>query len=238
MLLTGCSVTKTSKTGSVRPVSGIAIEEVRKRNLSETDFNIQKAEVEATIKGNKIKFIASIKYKVPEQWLISLKSSTGIEAARVFITSDTVLINDKFHKKLYFGNSRTVTEKYGIPLAGLSVLLGDLIENEKVKENSEQCRKGIYELTIEFQEIEIRYIIGCREHKVLQATISDGNSDEVKIVFSKMKAVYQRTYPEEIHIRESKNDLGLNIKIRRINFDKIEKLNFIPGKGYEQILIK
>ena len=39
--------------------------------------------------------MATIKYELPDKYLISIRSKAGIEAARIFITKDTVLINDR-----------------------------------------------------------------------------------------------------------------------------------------------
>jgi hypothetical protein len=237
-VLSGCSVSKTSINRIARPASSIKMEEIRKRNLSNEDFSIQKAEIDANVNGENVKFIASVKYKNEGKWMLSLKSNTGIEAVRALITSDTVLINDRFHKKLYYGNSTFIEKKYGIPVAGLPVLLGDFIETDGKEENSGKCNEGINEQTLNFGNLEAKYVISCKEFKTVRTNIINPGKGEVQIYFSKLKEVENRKFPAKISVKDSEDSIGIKINIKKIEFKNIENFDFIPGKGYEKILIK
>ena len=113
------------------------MERIENQNLTKRNFFIQKAEIEILSEEENQKLIASIKFIYPDQYLISLKSKTGIEAARIFITDDTVLINDRINRKLYFGKPAQLKNKYGISPAVLPVVLGDFIKgNSKLDEQN------------------------------------------------------------------------------------------------------
>ena len=78
----------------------------REKNITETDFNIRKAEIEIKNNDQKQKLLANLKYKNPGTYLLSIRGKTGIEAARVYITKDTILINDRINKRLFYGSTR------------------------------------------------------------------------------------------------------------------------------------
>ena len=144
------------------------IGETRKHNLSNNDFNVKRADVVLNVNGDEQKFIASFKYKLPGIWLISMKSNTGIEAARAWITADTVLINDRLHKKLYYGKSNSLEEKYGIAVRAIPVLMGDFIEADRKIDNSIDCIEGIDEEVEKFENCKVEYVISCRENKMIR----------------------------------------------------------------------
>jgi hypothetical protein len=239
-VLSGCSAVKTGKTRVINTslISAGDIRETRKNNLSNDDFNVQRADVVLNANGNEQKFIASFKYKLPGIWLISIKSNTGIEAARVWITDDTVLINDRLHKKLYYGKSSILEEKYGIPVKAIPVLIGDFIETDRKIENSIDCREGIDDEVAQFKNFKVEYVISCRESKTLESKIVSPNKNAVQISYSKTKKNNNRKYPTKIILKDPKENVVIEIKIRSIDFNNNEKIEFIPGKGYEKVLLK
>ena len=231
------------KTGKTRIINSPVIStgdigETRKNNLSNGDFNVQRADVVLDVNGDEQKFIASFKYKTPGIWLISMKSNTGIEAARAWITADTVLINERMHKKLYYGKSSALQEKYGIPVKAIPVLVGDFIEAEGKIKNSIDCVQGVDKEVTKFENFTVEYVISCRENKTLESKILIPNKNAVIISYSKTKRDSIRKFPTKIVIHDSEANLVIEIKIRNIDFKNIDKLDFIPGKGYDKILLK
>ena len=63
--------------------------------------------------------------------MITVRSRTGIEAGRAFITSDTLIIKDRFNKKLLVGKPETLAKKYGIDPSFLFTILGDIVVEDK-----------------------------------------------------------------------------------------------------------
>ena len=240
IVFSGCSAVKTGKTRIINKslISKDNIGETRKNNLSNNDFNVQRAEVVSNVNGDEQKFMASFKYKLPGIWLISMKSNTGIEAARVWITADTVLINDRLHKKLYYGKSSSLEKKYGIPVKAIPVLIGDFIEAEKMINDSIQCIEGINEEVAKFENFKVEYLISCRENKMISTKILNPGKSDILISYSKIHKIENKKFPAKIRINDSEEKIVIVIQIRKIDFSKIDKMNFIPGKGYEKVLIK
>ena len=59
---------------------------------------------------------------MPDKFLISIKSHTGIEVARIFLTGDSIMINDRINKKLYYGSTSYLKNKYGLTTAVFPVI--------------------------------------------------------------------------------------------------------------------
>jgi hypothetical protein len=239
ILFTNCSALKTGKTITEQinnPCFELA--NVKNQNLSANDFNIKKAEIEINIDNEKQKLLASVKYKTPGRWLICLKSTTGIEVARAFITVDTLLINDRLHKKLYYGSIRSIEKKYGIPFITLPVLFGDFIAGNVSVRDSAKCIDGRDMKTFKFGESEIEYLLSCKDNKIISSKIRRPGGNEIQVSYSKMKLVNKYKYPARLIIRDPSEKCILEIKIRNIEFKNIEKVDFIPGKGYNYILLK
>jgi len=240
IVLSGCSAVNKGKTRMINTSleSRSDIGETRKHNLSNNDFNVKRADVVLNVDGDEQKFIASFKYKLPGIWLISMKSNTGIEAARVWITADTVLINDKLHKKLYYGKSSTLEEKYGIAVRAIPVLMGDFIEADRKIDNSIDCIEGVDEEVAQFENFRVEYVISCRENKILESKILRPDKNTMRINYYKTKKDGNQKYPTKIIFTDSEANNIMEIKIRDIDFNNIDKLGFIPGKGYEKVLLK
>jgi hypothetical protein len=214
------------------------IKETRDGNLSCADFNIIRADVAAGINGEKQKFIASFKYDFPDRWLISLRSNTGIEAVRAWITVDTVLINDRLHKKLYYGSGSIIKRKYGIPVNAIPVMFGDLIESGKGMEDSIKCNNGVHDYKGEINNLNEELRINCREKKVTGCRIHNYGKGEIQFTYSKFKKIGNKEIPGKIAISYPEENINIELSIRKIDLDSVENMNFIPGKGYERILIK
>lgn len=239
VLLTGCSTLKSGKTKTEHISSlSLGLEKIKAQNLSDNDFNIKKAEVEITIGDEKQKLLASVKYKTPGFWLVSLKSNTGIEVARAYMTADTLLINDRLQKKLFYGKTNAIEKKYGIPFIALPVMFGDFIVGNLSGMDSTICTEGRNTQTIKFEKFEIKYFINCRDSKIISSNIRDLENKEIQITYSKISLVDNKKYPARILVRDKTENCVIEIRIRNIDFNNIEKIDFIPGKGYENILLK
>ncbi len=219
-------------------VSVADIGEMRKHNLSNNDFSVKRADVVLKVNGDEQKFITSFKYKIPGIWLISMKSNTGIEAARAFITADTVLINDRLHKKIYYGKSNTFEEKYGIAVKTIPVLMGDFIEADRKIDNSINCIEGVDKEVAQFENFRVEYLISCRENKILRSKIIHLDKDTIRVNYYKTKKDGNNKYPTKIIFTDSEANNIMEIKIRDMDFNNIDKIDFIPGKGYEKVLLK
>jgi hypothetical protein len=235
----GCSaVKKEEKSRITAEISNIvSLTDVKASNISNNDFFITKAEIEILNNGERQKFIASFKFKNPGIYLISLRNNAGIEGARIYISKDTILINDRINKKLYCGSGRYIRSKYGINTSTIPVIIGDFIDEEEKKITEFKCSNNKSEISEITEEKEIKYIIDCREGKISETKIIHG-TEGIVLVFSKFINNNRKHYPQSIKIEESKKESEINIKIRKIEFNPIEKVVFIPGKEYEKVVLK
>jgi len=209
---------------------------VLKQNLTNSGFFISKAQVTLTTDGEKTKFIASVKFESPDRYLISLKSKAGMEAARIFISSDTILVNDRINRKLYHGRADYLNFKYGIPVRLLPCIFGDLVLPDNSK-NLEGCDNNISKQDYLGNGVKYTYIIDCRKGKVIGLqNFSEINSKEVIIYFNKFLDFNSIRYPSIINFIYSGNEV--NIKIEKLEYPWNGNIEFISGNRYELIDLK
>jgi hypothetical protein len=237
--ISGCSaVKKEEKTRILDDAANVlSLNELIKANLTNNDFNIIKAEIEVINKGEKQRFIAGLKYKAPGTYLISLKSKAGIEGARIFISQDTILVNDRLNKKLFYGSPAFLKQKYGVSTDALPVVMGDYIEEIDKGNIIVNCTKNRRIITEVIEKKEFNYTIDCRERKVIETRINNETEGFI-LLFGKFNDFSGKHFPGSIRIEDNYNDNSINIYIEKIEFNLIEKIEFIPGKGYERIEMK
>ena len=83
-----------------------------------------------------------MKYRLPGNYLVSIRNKTGMEAARVYVTHDTVLINDRIYRKLYIGSNEYLLKKYGIATNSLPLVFGDYLKGLSEVEILKDCSNG------------------------------------------------------------------------------------------------
>jgi hypothetical protein len=234
---TGCSVfhpTERSGYNGLDKSDASSIEQlVVKQNITSHSFFISKARIELISNEGKDNFLATIKFIYPDTFLLSLRSKTGIEAARIFFTSDTILINDRINRELRYGRLGNAGRKYGVTPEIIPVLLGDFIgSNGNQKDN--QCVNGIAVFNTTIAGSKIRYEIDCGRAKVTSFSkeSSNGNSSTI-INFSKFIRVADSFFPSDINVDYS--EMKLNIKIDKIQYPWNGNIEFIHGSNYELV---
>lgn len=207
--------------------------------MTSRDFNIVKAEVEVLNNGDSQKLIASMKYRIPGNYLLSIRNKTGIEAARVYLTHDTVLINDRIYRKLYCGSNEYLLKKYGIATNSLPLVLGDYLNGLSDVEILKDCSDGISQIQGYFDRKEIWYYLDCNRLKVTAVTISDKmGTDGINMRFSDFRFNGNNSYPAVISIEDMMEKTKIVIKILSVEFSENDKIEFVPGKNYERIILK
>jgi hypothetical protein len=231
----GCAATRNKSTLYPALLNGNIIENARLQNLSNNSYFIQKAEIEVFTNDRKEKFVGTIKFEKPDKYLISLKSKAGIEGARIYITKDTILINDRINKKLYYGTAAYLKLKYGISANLLPLIFGDIsldsnCENITINCNEERARidcpvKGTY----------LKYVIDCKNSKT--SAVGLGEQD-INLKFDKYFVLSNILVPRTIDFKAEKYDMAINIKIVKVEYPWNGSVSFIPGKGYEIIKLR
>lgn len=241
--LAGCSASKyhvNSNTDKKNiDLVNFDLSEVKKNNLTSFSFFIQKAEVEIVNQGEKQKFIASLKYRNPDSFLISLRSTTGIEAARIFLSKDTVLINDRINKTFYFGSYEETRKKYGFSWKLLPLLFGDVIANTKSESSLYYCEKGISTIETFIDEFKISYIIDCKRMKSISVSVTrDIDTKPVYIQYEDYNNLANVIFTKKASIADLNNFDIINIKFSKLEIPWEGTIKFVTGNNYEQKEIK
>jgi hypothetical protein len=238
IFITGCSAIKQRsnlKYASSEELKGDALlEAVRNQNLTNSSFFIQKAEIDISSEKENQKLIASIKYEFPDKYLVSLKSRTGIEAARIFISKDTVLINDRIKRILYFGTPEYLKKKFGVPPNVLPVVLGDFMYDNKNSSKEQYCIDGKIGFDYDTKGIKYRYIVDCSKLKTVTITReSDSGNNLMEIAYNHFVNIFNGLTPSGIRISYGNSIIG--IKLGKIESPWNGSIEFIPGKKYDLI---
>lgn len=240
ILISGCSILK--RESKISPETEYSLEISKKsiieKNLTEGNFNIQKAEIQYIEDGTTINLIASLKYRLDRKYLISLRSRSGIEIARISISKDTILVNDRINKKLYYGSSDYLQKKYGISTDALPLLLGDLVLDNG-KEIIIECNNGRGEIKGNLNSRNINYKADCTKKKATNIIIENYTGESrIEIKLENFQNSDGKIFPETIEIVDPDNKSKIVIRIKKIVFNSNEEIKFVPGADYEKIKIK
>ncbi|RPI70750.1 MAG: DUF4292 domain-containing protein [Ignavibacteriales bacterium] len=241
LLASACSVSRRSvlvyKESEVDKLT--LFDRIREKNISGTDFNIKKAEIEVNNNDQKQKLLANLKYKNPGIYLLSIRSKTGIEAARVYITTDTILVNDRINKRLFYGSTSFLERKYGISAEALPLVFGDFIFGLQNENGENRCEEGEKQFQTSFKERSVEGIIDCKRNKIISNKMGDvlgGNA--INFTYSDFNYSGRLIFPMKIRIEDIEEKTIINVAIKSIEFVKNESIEFIPGSKYDKVLLK
>jgi len=206
---------------------------VVKQNITRHNFFISKARVEVVSDNGRDNFLATVKFLYPDTFLISFRSKTGIEAARVYITNDTILINDRINRKLLFGRPGTAGRKYGITPGILPVLLGDFISTNGNNLNNE-CVNGVAIVNTTIAGNKLSYIINCADAKVISVSRESSNNSSYSVIkFGKFIRESELYMPSNLSFDYP--EMKVNIIIDKIEYPWNGNIEFIHGNNYELV---
>jgi hypothetical protein len=243
IILTGCSVTKI-RSDKVSFLSSDATEEkvienLKKQNISSGGFYLSKVELKLFNQEGTEKFIGSVKYDSSGKFLISLKSLAGIEIARIMLTNDSVLMNDRINKKLYQGSSKYLMKKYGVYAAVIPLIFGDYIDEEHEDKVLGSCSEGKLELDGSVNGIKVKYVIDCKRAKIQKTYFGSSiNKESIEITFSDFIGFEKGLVPGRISINDKGRNMKMEIGIKKIVSSWKGNSEFIPGKQYEIIQLQ
>lgn len=241
IVITGCSAlrSRTTFVDSENKRNTTNSEKIISQNLSSISFILSKIEIVVEEGGEKQKLIGNVKCVFPDKFLLSLRNSTGIEGARIYIDKDTILANDRINRKMYYGSSKHLFEKYGISAEYIPVLFGDMVNNDKALKDELKCNNGLAEINILSGNNKIQYNIDCTKDKIVKARITaESGKDQVIAEFSNFKELNDHFYPANIKINDVFSGNIINIKIVKAELYDGKDLVLIPGKNYDLILLQ
>jgi hypothetical protein len=239
-LISACSVSRiherknspsTQSTGKEKGIEGI-----ENQNLTKYSFFIQKAEFRLVINGETKNGVGSIKFEKPDKYLISIKSRGGIEITRIFISDDTVMINDRINRKFYYGTPAYLKSKYRIDTSVLPLLLGDYINDKVYDTNKINCLGGKFNIEGVINRLKVNYIVDCAIWKIIYASPEDNVSEgKFQIRYDDFIKNGEISTPQIIEISDGQSKSLIEIKIDKIESPWEGKIQFIPGSNYEKI---
>jgi len=239
LLFDSCAVIRKGKqendyipSGGTRELLSVNL---KKGNVSAEGYFIEKAEIHLSDDNGKRRFFANMKYTAPATYLLSLRSVTGLEIARVYISGDSVLINDRINKVTYEGNTNGLVKKYGIKVDFIPVLLGDYIDDNLAEKVIDDCKNGQVNVEGNIKGMRILYIVDCRRGKVISARpdIVAGRKN-LQVSFSDFIKRDKLHYPRTILITDSIGDESISVSIVKFSSPWYGNIKFIPGAQYEK----
>lgn len=234
-----CAVSrkKTIRNKSYNEKEGaLVFKKIEDQNISSNSFFIERAEFSIKTEGVERSGLGTIKFKKPDRFLISIKSKTGIEAARIYITTDSVKVNDRINKKLYYGSVTDIKKKYGFTDALVPVILGDFINESIIDKDTIKCHNGEFKFDGIIKGRSINYVIDCVFGKSIITIPETGFEDHtIEINYSEFFLVNNINIPGKIEISDKLDKLSIEISIKKITFPWEGEIDFMPGKQYEKI---
>jgi hypothetical protein len=241
LLINGCFVNKTiteKNTGTGLSDDEI-VTSVAKKNISDSGFYIKKAVVDYSDATNNLKFLLSVKHNRNGEYLAIARAMAGLELFRIYITSDTILINDRLNQTLSVGNGRYLKENFSLDFNSLVYLFGDFYYTENLKSYSSGCLMGTKQFTDYIGNEKVDIKIDCNDGKVVYTKLIDElRNHSVSLTFFNFIKNGNMTYPEKTDMIFSENKIGLNIDIQSIDLDWNGEIDFVSGSDYKLELLK
>jgi hypothetical protein len=236
----GCAVKRkhtipTSTTSTASSLVNLN-ESIVNQNLTSRSFYIGRAEFKIKNSVTEKSGLGTVKFLMPDKFLISLKSNTGIEVARIFLSGDSVMVNDRFNKRLYYGSTSFLKSKFGITAAMLPVLLGDYVNDQKYDSSMIKCTDGKLNVIGIINNHRVKYLIECELEKIILTVLEGMKEDHIlEIRYSEFIKRSNINSPGKIEISERKSSTTIEIRIQEIVSPWNGVIDFIPGKQYEKI---
>jgi hypothetical protein len=183
--------------------------------------------------------MADVKFKKPDSMLITVRSRTGIEAGRAFISRDTLIIKDRINKKLLVGKPEALGTKYGIEPSFIFTILGDIVVEEMDRAGSLECVNGEFRKEYKVHGKNVEYIIDCQRRKLKQTYFEgDINSGNITIGLSDVINSGKIIYPGRIEINDDLKSVVIIMEIKKIESPWSGRIGSIAGQGYKVIKIR
>jgi hypothetical protein len=214
------------------------IQNTERNNITNNDFFIERGEISIKNKEETKRYIFSVKHKNPDKYLISVRNSLGLEGARIFLSEDTVLINDRINKRLLYGTANSIENLLGLPSSFLKMAFGDIyiLNNSSKKEINQNNNKIVVS----------QYVSGLISKSIINSRICKVSSGEFEKNAGKGTIFFKYSkfdrngshFPAVIEIKNEKVSEIVLIRIRKLKIPWAGEIEFIPGSGYKKEEIK
>jgi hypothetical protein len=214
------------------------IDSVKANNIEKENFFIEKASVLLIVNNRKTRLVFNTKYVKPDEFMFSIRNNAGIEGARVYISNDTLLINDRVKRKVICGKPKDFEKYSGIPYDFLRIMFGDIFISGKEEEHKYELIDNKVILLQQFNGKKFNSVVDNHIGKVISASFLEENEKEwMTMSYSKHRETYKKI-PQVIEIKDFKREMTAKIKLEKIQIPWDGVIEFIPGKGYNIEVIK
>jgi hypothetical protein len=214
------------------------IDSVFKRNISEVGYFIEKADILINTNGKNEKYLFTARFQKPDKFLVSIRNTAGIEGARIYITKDSVFVNDRIHSHLLSGKTSLLERKTGIPADLKKVAFGDLIfGNEKSVKREERDEKQIVIARV-INNYEWKVILDPDLRKVRAYEITNTNNGMKGTIKFENFSKGKRPVPLLITFEDKERNIIARLRIYRIQIPWNGEIEFIPGRNYTKEILK
>lgn len=235
VVISACSVTGRKQTGlNNKPVkdANAAIKEAIDNNITNDGFFINKGKISTSGETGRISLYFTMKFKKPGIYLISLRSKTGFEAYRIFISRDTVLINDRLNQTLLTGSTFDFERISGIPAELLKISVGDFFYNNPKFEQQESCINEEIKISDYFLGMIIKTTLDCNMGKAKSLMLTTGITDEyINIEYKKFRDDNNKL-PKIVEVYDFRRKIKIKISVHKYSSPWYGDIQFIPGSGY------
>jgi len=243
LVFSACSTSRkagrTAVSTTLDETAGNRLETVISNNLSNHDFYIRRSDIRVRQENVTVNLNASIKFRRPDSLMISVRSGIGVEAGKGFLTGDTVIVNDRFNRKLMVGDPEEIRSKYGIDPALIYIILGDLIVGKDDYRSVLNCQKGEFRSQYDVGGRTVEYTVDCQRKKVRKVYLEgDVRTGNITILLSGIVKDGNITYPEKIAINDDLKELDIEIQIKRIESPWSGSVGTVGGQGYRVVKIR
>ncbi len=207
----------------------------------EFEYLSSKAKIDYVSKNNSVSATANIRIQKDSVIWISLSPGLGIEAARVLVTIDSLVLIDKINKVYFNYNYDTLSKKLDFHLNYAlieSVIVGNLIypyEREKLIKSPKTYAYGQQQGNFVFENF-----IGVVSKKLERIAVMDTLSkNTVSVEYSDFQLVNEEVFPFQInallsYVDDSNRKTSVNIEYKQTQIEeKPLKFPFNIPQRYE-----
>ncbi len=241
-LLAGCSTT--AKLTDSRNIADVpkrdfyTYGDIEAAGLAGTGFFVRKANVEIQTEGTSEKLSLILRRNQEEEYLASVRSRTGIEGARVLLTRDTLVVNDRINRMLICGRPESLYRLYGFNSWMLPLVLGDVLAGDSSAAKI-ACKDNAVELKIRRGKNLISYLIDCKDYRTERTVVSDlYGPGEIKVEFGRFRQYGAFSFPEDITLSDKAGRYVVSVSFEDVEIPWKGDIVFIPGEKFERIELK
>ncbi len=241
LFISSCAVQKKEREGKYfTPAISLEnrIEKVSAKNLTNSGFFIRKGKIITRSSDARFNLFFTMRFNTQGKYLISIRSRTGIEAFRVYIDGDSVLINDRLNRNVLYGNTRDFAKITGLPVNLLKISFGDFFFNRPSTKDGTDCSKGEILLNDYYLGLTVNSKIDCSRDKVKSIIVSTGEPDKfISVDYSRFRDD-NYSVPGRVRINDPLRKVGITLTIDKYMAPWSGDIEFEPGEGYKLKPIK